>query len=66
MCLVAKKCATLLHGKTYLVRVDRFSIWPLVQKIVEGAKVLIRFLKINLITYCVPEELASGIIVTWY
>merc|ERR1712082_380332 len=46
-------------GKTYLVSVDRDSNWPLVQKIGEGSKELIRFLKINFITYRIPEELAS-------
>ena len=54
-------CADYFHhsGHTYLVSVDRYSNWPIVERATEGAKGLIDSLRRTFATYGIPEELAS-------
>ena len=54
-------CADFFHhaGVMYLVIVDRYSNWPLVERSHEGAKGLIACLKRVFITYGISEELTS-------
>ena len=47
-----------LKGHTYLVLVDRYSNWPVVER-GNGAEGLIKCLKTSFITFGIPEELAS-------
>ena len=47
-----------LKGHTYLVLVDRYSNWPVVER-GNGAEGLIKCLKASFITFGIPEELAS-------
>ena len=46
-------------GISYLVIVDRYSNWPIVEKVPNGATGLVASLKRNFTTFGVPEELAS-------
>ena len=48
-----------LAGTSYLVIVDRYSNWPVVEKASEGASGLIASLKNAFTTFGIPEELAS-------
>ena len=45
--------------KTYLVIVDRYSNWPIVMKVGDGAKGLISILRESFATFGIPDELAS-------
>ena len=46
-------------GRHYLVIVDRYSNWPIVEKASEGAQGLIKCLKNTFTTFGISEELAS-------
>ena len=46
-------------GKDYLVVVDRFSNWPIVERSHAGATGLISCLRRIFVTYGIPDELAS-------
>ena len=46
-------------GYHYLVVVDRYSNWPIVEKAADGAKGLITCLRRTFITYGISEELSS-------
>ena len=46
-------------GISYLVTVDRYSNWPIVEKSLDGAEGLISSLKQTFNTFGIPEELAS-------
>ena len=46
-------------GKNYLVIVDRYSNWPIVDRASDGAKGLIDCLRHCFTTYGIPDELAS-------
>ena len=46
-------------GKPYMVLVDRYSNWPIVEKISNGSTGLITSLKRTFSTFGIPEELAS-------
>ena len=46
-------------GKNYLVIVDRYSNWPIVERAQDGAKGLIDSLRRSFVTYGIPDELAS-------
>ena len=54
-------CADFFHyaGVNYLVIVDRYSNWPIVEKAADGAKGLIAALRRTFVTYGISEELAS-------
>ena len=54
-------CADYFHhsGANYLVIVDRYSNWPIVERSNEGAKGLIACLRRVFITYGISEELTS-------
>ncbi len=46
-------------GKTYLVIVDRYSNWPIVERANDGSKGLINCLRSTFATYGIPDEIAS-------
>ena len=46
-------------GHHYLVAVDRYSNWPIVEENAEGSKGLIAALRIVLVTFGIAEELSS-------
>ena len=46
-------------GSNYLIIVDRYSNWPVVNKASDGAKGLVKSLREAFVTYGIPEELAS-------
>ena len=46
-------------GKYYLVSVDRYSNWPIVDRAKDGSTGLINSLRRSFVTYGIPEELAS-------
>ena len=46
-------------GKSYLVLVDRYSNWPIVEKVPDGSTGLITSLKRTFSTFGIPEELSS-------
>ena len=46
-------------GKTYLVIVDRYSNWPIVERANDGSKGLIDYLRRTFSTFGVPDELSS-------
>ena len=46
-------------GSTYLIYVDRYSNWPVVERSQDGAKGLVNSLRRAFVTYGIPEELAS-------
>ena len=46
-------------GSNYLVVVDRYSNWPIVERAEDGSKGLIRCLKTTFATFGIPEEIAS-------
>ena len=46
-------------GSSYLVLVDRYSNWPIVEKATDGASGLVKLLKNTFTTFGAPEELAS-------
>ena len=48
-----------IKGSNYLVVVDRYSNWPIVERAEDGAKGLIRSLKTTFTTFGIPEEIAS-------
>ena len=54
-------CADYFHyqGHTYLVIVDRYSNWPIVERAKDGAKGLINVLRQTFATYGIPDELSS-------
>ena len=54
-------CADFFHykGTNYLVVVDRYSNWPIVERSQDGANGLITCLRRTFVTYGIPEELAS-------
>ena len=54
-------CADYFHyqGHTYLVIVDRYSNWPIVERAEEGATGLIKTLRHTFATYGIPDELSS-------
>ena len=54
-------CADFFHfkGNYYLVIVDRYSGWPIVEKAFSGSKGLIDTLRRTFITFGIPEELSS-------
>ncbi|GAB1597479.1 hypothetical protein Ahia01_000965400, partial [Argonauta hians] len=54
-------CADYFHhrGQHYLVIVDRYSNWPIVERAANGSKGLITCLKRTFTTFGIPEELAS-------
>ena len=51
----------LLHsqGKNYLVIVDRYSNWPIIERAANGALGFIESLRHTFATYGIPDELAS-------
>lgn len=53
-------CADFFHhnGTNYLVIVDRYSNWPLVEKSLNGATGLINCLRRTFVTFGIPDELA--------
>ena len=54
-------CADLLttSGMHYLVIVDRYSNWPMVRRVENGAKGVVDALHLHFATYGIPEELAT-------
>lgn len=54
-------CADYFHhlGRNYLVIIDRYSNWPIVERASDGAKGLIDVLRKTFATYGIPDELAS-------
>ena len=54
-------CADYFHyqGHTYLVIVDHYSNWPIVERAEEGATGLIKTLRHTFATYGIPDELSS-------
>lgn len=54
-------CADYFHyyGHHYLVIVDRYSNWPIVERAKEGAQGLINALRQTFATYGIPDELSS-------
>ena len=54
-------CADYFHykGHTYLVIVDRYSNWPIVERDKDGATGLIKTLRRTFATYGIPDELSS-------
>ncbi len=46
-------------GKNYLVIVDRYSNWPIVERAQDGAKGLINILRHTFATFGSPDELSS-------
>ena len=54
-------CADFFHykGHTYLVIVDRYSNWPIIEKARNGANGLIASLRNLFTTFGIPEELSS-------
>ena len=46
-------------GKNYLVIVDRYSNWPIIERAANGALGLIESLRRTFATYGIPDELAS-------
>ena len=54
-------CSDFFHymGKYYLVSVDRYSNWPIVDRAKDGSAGLINCLRRSFVTYGIPEELAS-------
>ena len=53
-------CANYFHyrGHTYLVIVDRYSNWPIVERAEDGAQGLIKTLRHTFATYGIPDELS--------
>ena len=49
----------MFKGKTYLVIVDRYSNWPIIERSSEGSKGLINCLRHTFATYGIPDELSS-------
>ncbi len=47
------------HGHHYLVIVDRYSNWPIVERAKEGAQGLVNALRHTFTTYGIPDELSS-------
>lgn len=54
-------CADFFHykGKAYLVIVDRYSNWPIVERTTGGAEGLMNCLRLCFSTYGIPDELSS-------
>ena len=54
-------CADYFHyqGVNYLVIVDRYSNWPIVEKAQDGSQGLIAVLRRTFATYGIPDELSS-------
>ena len=54
-------CADYFHykGHTYLLIVDRYSNWPIVERDKDGATGLIKTLRRTFATYGIPDELSS-------
>lgn len=54
-------CADYFHykGCNYLVLVDRYSNWPIVERATEGSKGLLDCLRRTFVTFGIPDELAS-------
>ena len=54
-------CADYFHyqGHNYLVIVDRYSNWPIVERAKDGAQGLINVLRHTFATYGIPDELSS-------
>ena len=54
-------CADFFHykGVNYLVIVDRYSNWPIVEKTSGGSQGLIDSLRRSFVTYGIPDELSS-------
>jgi len=54
-------CADFFHfkGRPYLVCVDRYSNWPIVEESKGGAEGLIKCLRRTFVTYGIPDELSS-------
>ena len=54
-------CADYFHyqGHTYLVIVDRYSNWPIVERAKDGAQGLINVLRQTFATYGIPDKLSS-------
>ncbi|KAL8583505.1 hypothetical protein ACOMHN_056315 [Nucella lapillus] len=54
-------CADFFHykGYTYLVVIDRYSNWPVVERAEHGSKGLVTCLRRIFVTFGIPEELAS-------
>ena len=54
-------CADYFHyqGYTYLVIVDRYSNWPIVERAKDGAQGLINVLRHTFATFGIPDELSS-------
>ena len=47
------------RGKSYLVIVDRYSNWPIIEKGADGSKGLINCLRETFSTYGIPDEIAT-------
>lgn len=47
------------HGHSYLVIIDRYSNWPIVEKAHKGAQGLITALRETFATFGIPDELSS-------
>ena len=54
-------CSDFFHhkGNNYLISVDRYSNWPIVERSSEGSRGLINSLRRNYVTYGIPDELSS-------
>ena len=54
-------CADYFHykGCNYLVVVDRYSNWPIVERAADGSKGLLDCLRRTFVTFGIPDELAS-------
>ena len=47
------------HGHSYLVIIDRYSNWPIVERAEDGATGLVKTLRHTFATYGIPDELSS-------
>jgi hypothetical protein len=54
-------CADFFHykGLTYLVVVDRYSNWPIIERAQDGSKGLINCLRRTFVTFGIPDECAT-------
>ena len=56
-----KACADFFHYKrvNYLVIIEQYSNWPIIERSQDGAKDLIDCLRRTFVTFGIPEELAT-------
>ena len=59
--ILSNVCADYFYykGVNYLVVVDRYSNWPIIEKAHNGTQCLIESLRRTFVTYGIPDELSS-------